>query len=507
MPAPSGSLPTRWKLFGGAVVGLLGATLWLHFATPAAPATPEHLPGSNAVAVVPFLTPGPDTADAALGPGLARDLVDAVGRASGLRVADPVSVHAAAERAPDIRALGRRLGVGAVLEGTLRIAGDRLRVTTRLVSVARGFDLWTESFDQPTGDLVAVRDSIARSVVATLRPQLEPLNFPPTSDTAFRAYLRGREAVVRGETRRAVLAFGEAVRLDSSYAPAWAGLAGAYTEELLADTLAPAGPAEAARAAANRALALQPGSPRALLARGIVRLVFDRAWSAATDDLRRAEALDRGDPDPPHWRSHLFLAQGLIDSSLAASAEAIARSPFDPSRRLHLAWHYAMARADTLAATTLDAVRLDRALLATDRHLPLLLEIAGDSASAFSDLTEALALAPGRIEVRAELARLHALAERPDSARALLAAMAPPEDSVWVSPYALALVRAALGERRAAFAAIGRALEEHDPAVVALALDPRFAGLRRDRRFAGLVRRLEADYNPASPTRPSRSGP
>jgi len=503
---PAGSLPTRWKVFGGAVVGLLAVTLWLHFATPAAPAAPARPPGADAVAVLPFLTPGPDTADAALGPGLSRELVDALGRASDLRVADPVSVRAAAAGAPDLRALGRRLGVGAVLEGTLRISADRFRVTTRLVSVARGFDLWTESFDQPAGDLVAVRDSIARSVVATLRPQLEPLAFRATSDTAFRSYLRGREALARGDTRRSVLSFGEAVRLDSSYAPAWAGLAEAYAQELLADTLPPAGPAEASRAAANRALALEPGSARALLARGIVRLVYDRAWTGAADDLRRA-ALDPADPDPPHWRSHLFLAQGLIDSSLSASAEAVARSPFDPSRRLHLAWHYAMARADTLAATTLDAVRLDSALLATDRHLPLLLEIAGDSASAFSDLGEALALAPGRVEVRAELARLQALAERPDSARAMLAAIAPPEDSVWVSPYALALVHAALGERRAAFAAIERALEERDPAVVALALDPRFAGLRRDRRFTGLVRRLQADYNPATSTRPLPAGP
>jgi TolB-like protein len=504
---PAASLPTRWKVFGGAVVGLLAATLWLRFAAPATPAEPARPPGADAVAVLPFLTPGPDTADAALGPGLARELVDALGHASGLRVADPVSVRAALERAPDTRALGRRLGVGAVLEGTLRVSGDRLRVSTRLVSVARGFDLWTESFDQPAGDLLAVRDSIARSVVATLRPQLQPLKFAATSDTAFRSYLRGREAMARGATRRAVLSFGEAVRLDSTYSPAWAGLAGAYTDELLADTLPPAGPAEAARAAANRALALQPGSAPALLARGIVRLVFDRAWAAAAADLRRADALEPGDPDPAHWRSHLFLAQGMIDSSLAASADAIARSPYDPSRRLHLAWHYAMARADTLAATTLDAVSLDSALLATDRHLPLLLEIAGDSASAFTDLNEALNLAPGRIEVRAELARLHALAERPDSARAMLAAMAPAEDSVWVSPYALALVHAALGARRAAFEAIGRALEERDPAVVALALDPRFAGLRRDRRFTGLVRRLAADYNPATSTPPSRSGP
>jgi TolB-like protein len=442
------------------------------------------------VVVRPFQNLGPDTAVDALGAVLAADLVDVLGRVPGLRVADPGSARVAARGAADPRAIGRRLGVGSVLEGNLRVTGDRLRLTTRLLSVDRGFDLWSETFDQPVADLLAVRDSIARSIVATLRLSPQPLAGTPTSDSAYRAYLLGR---AERDPERAVAGFSEAVRLDSTFAAAWAGLAEAYVGELLADTRTPADPAEAARAAAERALALDGRSAQALLARGIVRLTYDRAWAPAGDDLRRAAALDPDDPAPAHWRSHLFLAQHLVDSSLAASAEMISRSPLDPAGLLHLAWHYAMAGADTLAASTLAGVPIDSALLANDRHLPLLVEIATDSASAFTTLSEELAASPGRLDVLAELARLHALAERPDTARALLASMQAPRDSVWVSPYALALVHAALGERRAAFAELGRALEQRDPAVIALLLDPRLAGLRRDRRFAGLVRRLAAD--------------
>ncbi len=290
----------------------------------------------------------------------------------------------------------------------------------------RGFDLWSETFDQPVADLLAVRDSIARSIVATLRLSPQPVAGAATSDSAYRAYLLGR---AERDPERAVAEFAEAVRLDSTFAPAWAGLAEAYAGELLADTRTPAEPAEAARAAADRALALDGRSARALLARGIVRLTYDRAWVPAGDDLRRAAALDPDDPAPAHWRSHLFLAQHLIDSSLAASAETISRSPLDPAGLLHLAWHYAMAGADTLAASTLAGVPIDSALLATDRHLPLLVEIAADSASAFTTLSEELAASPGRLDVLAELARLHALAERPDTARALLARMQAPRDS------------------------------------------------------------------------------
>jgi TolB-like protein len=486
----------RWKLFGGAVLSLLAATLWLRSAAPAAPAAAAAPASPRSIAVRPFLNLGPDTTMDALGTALAGDLVDALSRVPGLRVVDPISVRVADRATGDPRAMGRRLGVGAVLEGGIRITGDRLRISTHLVSVERGFDLWSETFDQPAADLLVARDSIARSIAATLRLPAQSLRAAATGDSAYRAYLRGRLAMTRAgrDPQRAIAAFGDAVRLDSSYAPAWAGLAEAYAAELLGETRPPAGPAEAARAAADRALALDGRSARALLARGIVRLTYDRAWAQADDDLRRAAVLDADDPEPAHWRSHLFLAQRLVDSSLAASAEAISRSPLDPARRLHLAWHYAMAGADTTAASTFADVALDSTLLATDQHLPLLLEIAGDSIGALRELTLALAAAPDRLDVVAELARLHALAERPDTARALLARLrAAAADSAWVSPYALALVHAALGERRAAFAALGQALEERDPAVVALMLDPRLAGLRRDRRFAGLVRRLAPD--------------
>jgi TolB-like protein len=488
-------LPMRWKIFSGAVAALLAGSLWLRFTAPPVPAAAAVPASPRSLAVRPFRNVGPDTTVDALGAALAGELVDVLSRVPGLRVADPVSLRVAARGTADPRALGRRLGVGSVLEGDIRITGDRLRITTHLVSVERGFDLWSETFDQRAAELLVARDSIARSVVSTLRLPTQRRPTPVTGDSAYRAYLRGRAAMIRTgrDPERAIAAFSDAVRLDSSYAPAWAGLAEAYTAELLADTRPPAGPAEAARAAAERALALDGRAARALLARGIVRLTYDRAWAQAGDDFRRAAALDPGDPEPAHWRSHLFLAQRLVDSSLAASVEAISRSPLDPARRLHLAWNYAMAGADTLAASTFAGVVLDSTLLATDQHLPLLLEIAGDSAGALEGLTRALAAAPGRLDLVAELARLHALAERPDTARALLTRLQAPADSGWVSPYALALVHAALGQRRAAFAALGRALEERDPAVVALMLDPRLAGLRRDRRFAGLVRRLAAD--------------
>ena len=498
-------------MFGLAVAALLAGSLWLRYTAPPAPAQPAAAGPPPSVAVRPFLTLGPDTAGAPLGTPLAEDLILALGRVAGLRVADPASVRAAARASGDPREIGRRLGVGAVLEGSIRVTGDRLRVSTHLVSVDQGFDLWSETFDQPADDLLPVRDSIARSVMSTLSHQARARPSPATSPAAYLAYLRGREALggrAADDPAAAADAFAAAVRLDSAYGPAWAGLAQAEVRELEAGLLAPSEAAERARAAADRALALDSLDAPALLARGAVRMLYDRDWAAAESDLRRAAALDPNRPMASHRLAHLYVARVLLDSSLAASREAIARSPLDAALRVHLGWDFAMAGSDSLTRDALARAGVLAGVPITDEHAALLLEATGDTAGAIPRLADAVTAAPDRMDLLAELARLHARAGQPDSARAVLARMQALADARYVSPYALALVHAALGEVRPATLALERALRERDPAVLQLPLDPRLDALRRDRRVAGLVRALAPDYNPPTSTpRPPAPGP
>jgi len=503
-------MPTRWKVFGTVVAVLLAATLWLRYTAPPPPAAPAAPPAPHSVAVRPFLTLGPDTAAGALGPALAGELGEMLGGVPGLRVADPASVRVAARAAGDPRAIGRRLGVGSLLEGSVRLTGDRLRVTTHLVSAERGFDLWSETFEQPASDLQAVRDSIAHGVMATLRRQARARPMPATTPDAYLAVLHGRAALTRGTgdyLEEALAAFGEAVRLDSGYPPAWAGLAEAHVEELRAGVRAPAEAAGRARAAAGRALALDSLEVRALLARGTVRMLYDRVWAAAAADLRRAAALDPNRAGATHRLAHVFVAEGRLDSALAASRAAIARSPLDAALRVHLGWHYVMAGQDTLAEAALVAAGALDGVSVTDEHTAVLLEATGDTTGGIPRLARAVSASPDRVDLMAELARLYAGAGAPDSARALLARMRALADARYVSPYALALVHAALGETRPALEALDRALRERDPAVLDLPLDPRLASLRRDPRAAGLVRRLKPDYNPpTSSPRPPAPG-
>jgi tetratricopeptide (TPR) repeat protein len=410
----------------------------------------------------------------------------------GLRVADPASVRAAARRSGDPREIGRRLGVGAVLEGSIRMAGDRLRLSTHLVSVDQGFDLWSETFDQPIAELLPVRDSIARSIVGTLRPSFRLAVAAITTPPAYLSYLRGLEALAgraADDAESAAAAFTEALRLDSTYAPAWSGLADARVWELEAGVRAPGEAAEAARTAAGRALALDNVDVRALVARAAVRMLYDRAWAGAREDLRRAAALEPGRASVEHRLSHLFLAEGQVDSALGASRAAITDSPLDAALRVHLAWHHAMTGDDSLVRTALAGAGALEGVPVTDAHAPLLLEITGDSL-AVGRLAQAVEGAPERLDLLAELGRLEALAGRTDTARAILTRMQALAGTRYVSPYALALVLAALGETPRAIEALGRALDEGDAAAIALQSDPRLATLRRDARFSRVMRRL-----------------
>ena len=171
-PGPRPRLSPRWAFFATAVVGLLGVTLWLRYTAPATPTPAEAPPPSNSIAVLPLANASPDTANDYLSDGLTGELIAALETVPGLRVVDQASSLLFKGTQLDAQQAGRRLGVGAVLEGSVRQAGGRLRVTTHLVSVAQGFDLWSETYEGEASEIFGVRDEIARAVTRTLRLRL-----------------------------------------------------------------------------------------------------------------------------------------------------------------------------------------------------------------------------------------------------------------------------------------------------------------------------------------------
>jgi serine/threonine-protein kinase len=414
----------------------------------------------------------------------------------GLRVAAPSSAFALKGRSEDPRIAGRRLNVGTVLEGSVRVANDRLRVSVHLVSVSEGFDLWSETYERLPADVFAVQNEIAQSVVAAMRvpgarPQ-PPVPAPTSSLDAYTAYLRARHAIGRpgasGPSRAAGL-FQEAIRLDSSFAPAWAGLAAAHAQRAIAEGARPADAMPAARTAAIRALALDSTLAVAHTTLGLVRFLYDWDWNDAESAFRRALIINPNRPEVHHWYSHLLVALGRSDEALVHGRRAEELTPLDPETIAHLGWHHLYAKRYADARESLDrALAVDSSLAATRYHLGLLAEVQGDYELAESHYRGALDRAPADIEALASLGRTHALDGRPDEARAALARLDSLSAERYVSPYLLAGIAEALGDKRRAFAWLEEAVADRAGQLVYLKTDPRLDRLRGDRRFARIRR-------------------
>ena len=490
-------LSPRWAFFSFAVLGLLALTLWLRYTAPTpAPAAAVAEPRPSSVAVLPLVNASPDSAGEFFSDGITRELTAALGRVPGLRVAAPTSVFALRRPGEDPRDAGRRLNVATVLEGSVRHATDRLRVTVHLVSVSEGFDLWSETYERTPGEIFAVQEEIVRSVVAALRvPGAErwtdSLRATAGLD-AYLAYLRARHAAERpqgGDPAYAAALYQESIEADSGFAPAWAGLAAAHVRRALTRGARPSEAMPAARVAATRALALDSSLAVAHTTLAQIRFLYDRDWPAADSAFRRALAINPNRPEVHHGYAHLLLATGRGDEALMQGRRALELSPLDPALAAHLGWHHLHTRQFAEARGSLDrALAADSTRADTRRLLGLLVQVLGDYELAESHYRAALARTPDDLELLASLGRTHALDGRPDEARAVLARLDSLTAERWVSPYLFALIAEALGDRRRAFAWLEEAVADRAGDVVYLDLDPRLDRLRGDRRFARIRR-------------------
>ena len=495
---PQQRVPARWTVFSTAVLLLLLGSLWLRVSSPNRGQPSRAAVRPSSVAVLPFINTSPDVADDYLGAGLAAELTRGFKGLTGLQVSSRSSAFAPRQVTGDPRIAGRRMGVATVLLGTIRRSGDRLRITARLVDVQQGFDVWSETYERQASELFDIEDEIRSAVAGALRvtttADSTTRRRPTASFPAYDAYLAGRyqlEQLAPGSTRRAVAHFTHAVRLDSAFPRAYAALADAYMRHGGVDAMSPLTAVPLARAAANRALELDSTLADAHATLGTIAFVFDRNWRRAEAAFRRAVTLEPGASELYQPYSRFLLAMGRIDGSLAASEHALQLSPLSPGLTQHLGWHYLHARQYDRARETLQhALDLDSSAWRVHFDLAMLEQASGNYPAAEAHVRVALAAVPQRAEVQAALGQLYALSSRPDDAKTVLQQLQVASTDRYVSPYLIAAVEAALGERGGAFASLDQAVKERADQVAYLRIDPRVDSLRSDRRFLRLLRQL-----------------
>jgi TolB-like protein/Tfp pilus assembly protein PilF len=294
---------------------------------------------TTAVAVLPFVNLGPDRDVEYFSHGLADDLLTALAKVPGLRVVSRTSAARLAEIETDVRSICRQLGVDALLEGTVRKAGDRVRITAQLVSAVDGCHLWSEGYERPLADVFAVEDEIARSVVDRLKvslaelPQRPLINRHTQNTRAYEAYLKGRFYWTRryhGGLVAALDHFKKAIEEDAGYALAYAGLADAYTFIGVYAVQRPRSVLPAALAAAERALALDPNLPEAHTSLAFIKLANDWDLPGAARAFTRALELDPREAVTRIYYSWLLVLLGDVPSAMTQVRSAQECEPLSP---------------------------------------------------------------------------------------------------------------------------------------------------------------------------------
>jgi TolB-like protein/Tfp pilus assembly protein PilF len=304
------------------------------FASPA-PARTE-LPS---LAVLPFVDMSPGKDHEYLSEGIAEELIHGLTCLQGLRVVARTSAFALKDRNLDAREIGRLLKVGALLEGSVRKAGDRLRVTAQLIDARDGSHIWSERFDRQDVDIFAIQDEISLAIVEHLRVTLlvrekSALQRRSTGDAdAYSLYLKGLYFVARLSPEAAAKAlsfFQEALERDPDFAQAYAGIASVYATLGIANLAPPAEMRRRARSALERALQLDPSLPEALAVAAAVAFWFDWDWAAAERLYRQVLALSPGDAGFRGWYAWFLVNRGRPDESTREIKRALALDPLAP---------------------------------------------------------------------------------------------------------------------------------------------------------------------------------
>jgi len=397
------------------------------------PKVPQEVPAEPAlsVAVLPFADMSPGRDQEYFCDGMAEEIINALCCVEGLRVAARTSSFQFKNTALDVRLIGQRLGTTHVLEGSVRKAGDRLRITVQLVAVADGYHLWSERFDRQLADVFAVQDEIAARVADALRGALsEPLRRQQRQAAtrnveAYDLYLRGRQLFYQSSRqgmRRARALFEQALALDGSYALAWAGIADCSTHMA---TWWGNDAEEVRRAdeASRRALELAPALPEAHAARGQALAVAGQP-AAAREEFATALRLNPNLFEALFFGAFTAFGDGQLEEAVALYARAEAARPEDYQSPLLVAPLYAaLGRHDEAMDAARRGVALVRARLDLHPDDSRARYLGGNGLVRLGERAEGVRLAESALELHPEeeavlynVACVHAIAGEPDRA-------------------------------------------------------------------------------------------
>jgi serine/threonine-protein kinase len=489
--ATAGARPRRRRL--GLVLALVGlaalAAAPVVYSLTRRPSAPGSAAGAS-IAVLPFTNLGADKDNEYFSDGITEDLINDLANIEGLRVASRTAVFAIKGKAAGVQEIGNQLNVQTLLEGSVRREGSSLRVTAQLINVSDGFHLWSKSYDRELKSIFAVEEEIAGSIAEALRRKLVGLKPATSSVEAHDLYLRGLFFANKRNPEalhKAADLYQQAIAADPGYALAYAGLADTLVLRSEYDAQPAAEMLPKARAAAKRALEIDPRLAEAHSSLGLAA-ALELDWATALNEQRTAIELK-----PDYAMAHNWYAIALAATGRLAEAhqELVRARQLDPTSLVIYenfaygleAVHDYKGAAEQFRRT----LELDPGFAPARSGLAVVLALSGAFEEALAEVDK-LPRGANTYGWETTRALVLALAGRREEARALLQGVQGESKGSSVPYFERAAVEAALGDDERALSLLEQSCSAHEQALTFVNMHPVFDGLRSHQRYQDLLR-------------------
>jgi serine/threonine-protein kinase len=454
----------------------------------------------DSIAVLPFANTGRDPDVQYLSDGITESIINSLASIAQLRVVPRSTVFRYLQQDVDPQTTGRELNVRAVLTGRLIQRGETLVVSTELVDVVEGSQLWGERYNRKLADIFAVEQEIARKIYDALRLKLTDEDQKrlarrcPQNSEAYQLTLKGRYCWNRRTEealKKGVEYFQRANDKDPGYAGAYSGLADCWHGLGWYSFLAPRDAFPKAMVASRKALELDESLAGAHASLAYELLIYDWNWADSEREFKRATELDPKYATAFHWYADYLGAMGRMEDAIEQSKLALDLEPLSLIINTWVGWRFYLAhRFDQAIDQYRKTLELDPDFVPACWQLGLAYEQMAVAGEALAALQKADGLSRSSPVYTASLAHAYATLGQPADARRLLQNLDALSKQRYVPAYHIAVIHAGLGERSAAFQWLEAAYEERSHWLVYLKADPRFGSLHSDTRFWDLLHRV-----------------
>ena len=454
---------------------------------------------SSSVAVLPFLDLSADPESRNFADGITEDVIAHLSKIRALKVISRTSVMPFKQRQHTLKEIGTILGATTVLDGSVRHAGDRVRIVAKLIDVGTDRHLWAETYDRQLTDIFAIQTDVALQIAAALKAELSRdeqarVRREPTKDIqAYRLFLQGRRWLARYTTEtltRAIEYFDRAIARDPAFALAWANLAMTYTELAETGVMVPDDAYRRAADALANALRLDPELGAAHVTLGHLKAVREFDWSGAEQAFTRALELSPGSADAHDLYGRLCAALERYDEAIAMLQRAQELDPL--AHRVDIATALLRAgRYDQALLRAKEAVELDPGHDRARATLGWAYFLNGRQDEGLAELERAVSLSPGNTLWLGQLGEAYAMAGKAAKARAILRDLERRARGAFVSPYHFAYVYTGLGDVDRAMDWLERAVTDRTGPAYGIKGSFLLTPLRAHPRFRALLRQMK----------------